>query len=88
MSKKSAGDRYDERRIVLLETEKSLAQGNSRGLFETVILFPRPYDQAMAHLSFHRIHKQLSTWSDTVCSGPSTRTRTSTTGAEGPVQRR
>jgi radical SAM superfamily enzyme YgiQ (UPF0313 family) len=68
MSKKSAGDRYDERRLALLETEKSLAQGNSRGLFETVILFPRPYEQAMAHLSFHRIHKQLSTWSDTVCS--------------------
>jgi len=67
MSRKSAADRYDERRTALLETEKSLAQGNARGLFKTVILFPRPYERGMAHLSFHRIHRQLSTWPDTVC---------------------
>lgn len=68
MSRKSAGDRYEERRKALLSTEKSLAQGNSRGMFETVFAFPRPYNQAMAHLAFHRIHRQLSTWSDTICS--------------------
>lgn len=68
MSRKSAVDRYEERRKGLLSTEKSLSLGNSRGVFETVFAFPRPYHQAMAHLAFHRIHRQLSTWSDTLCS--------------------
>lgn len=68
MSRKSALDRYDERRRALLSAERSLSLGNSRGVFETVFAFPRPYHQAMAHLAFHRIHRQLSTWSDTVCS--------------------
>jgi len=68
MSRKSAGDRYEERRKALLSTEKSLALGNSRGMFEAVFAFPRLYNQAMAHLAFHRIHNQLSNWSDTVCS--------------------
>lgn len=68
MSRKSAGDRYEERRKNHLSAEESLIRRNDRGIFETVLAFPRLYHQAMAHLAFHRLHRQLSTWSDTQCS--------------------
>ena len=68
MSRKSAGDKYDERRCHLLEAERRLSTGNSVGVFETLVAFPREYAQAMGHLAFHRLYKQLSTWPDTVCS--------------------
>ncbi len=68
MSRKSAGDKYDERRTDLLSAEKKLLSGNSVGVFETLVVFSREYAQAMGHLAFHRLFKQLSTWPDTVCS--------------------
>lgn len=67
MSRKSAGDKYDERRCELLASERRLSSGNSVGVFETLVAFPREYAQAMGHLAFHRLYKQLSTWPDTVC---------------------
>jgi radical SAM superfamily enzyme YgiQ (UPF0313 family) len=67
MSRKSAGDKYDERRLQLLTAEKKLSSGNSEGVFETLVAFPREYAQAMGHLAFHRLYKQLSTWPDTLC---------------------
>ena len=67
MSRKSAGDKYDERRCQLLDAERRLSTGNSVGIFETLVAFPREYAQAMGHLAFHRLYKQLSTWPDTVC---------------------
>ncbi|MCD4706309.1 MAG: radical SAM protein [Candidatus Sabulitectum sp.] len=67
MSRKSAGDKYDERRCELLAAERRLSTGNSVGVFETLIAFPREYAQAMGHLAFHRLYKQLSTWPDTLC---------------------
>jgi radical SAM superfamily enzyme YgiQ (UPF0313 family) len=67
MSRKSAGDKYDERRCQILESERRLSSGNSVGVFETLVAFPREYSQAMGHLAFHRLYKQLSTWPDTVC---------------------
>lgn len=67
MSRKSAGDKYDERRCQLLAGERRLSAGNSVGVFETLVAFPREYAQAMGHLAFHRLYKQLSTWPDTVC---------------------
>jgi len=68
MSRKSAGDKYDERRSQLLTAERRLSSGNSEGVFETLVAFPREYAQAMGHLAFHRLYKQLSTWPDTLCS--------------------
>jgi radical SAM superfamily enzyme YgiQ (UPF0313 family) len=67
MSRKSAGDKYEERRRQLLSAERRLSAGNSEGVFETVVSFPREYPQAMGHLAFHRLYKQLSTWPDTLC---------------------
>ncbi|MCK5132995.1 MAG: hypothetical protein KAR40_12680 [Candidatus Sabulitectum sp.] len=67
MSRKSAGDKYDERRCQLLAAERRLSTGNSVGVFETLVAFPREYAQAMGHLAFHRLYKQLSTWPDTIC---------------------
>ncbi len=67
MSRKSAGDKYDERRCELLAAERRLSTGNSVGVFETLVAFPREYAQAMGHLAFHRLYKQLSTWPDTLC---------------------
>jgi len=67
MSRKSAGAKYDERRCQLLEAERRLSSPNSVGVFETLVAFPREYTQAMGHLAFHRLYKQLSTWPDTVC---------------------
>ncbi|MCK5787112.1 MAG: hypothetical protein KAH54_11225 [Candidatus Sabulitectum sp.] len=67
MSRKSAGDKYDERRCELLTAERRLSAGNSVGVFETLVAFPREYAQAMGHLAFHRLYKQLSTWPDTLC---------------------
>ncbi|HPJ28822.1 MAG TPA: radical SAM protein [Candidatus Sabulitectum sp.] len=67
MSRKSASDKYEERRCELLDAERRLSSGNSEGVFETLVAFPREYSQAMGHLAFHRLYKQLSTWPDTVC---------------------
>lgn len=67
MSRKSASDKYEERRCQLLDAERRLSYGNSEGVFETLLAFPREYPQAMGQLSFHRLYKQLSTWPDTVC---------------------
>ncbi|PIE51622.1 hypothetical protein CSA37_10420 [Candidatus Fermentibacteria bacterium] len=67
MSRKSASDKYEERRCQLVNAEQRLSSGNSEGVFETLAAFPREYSQAMGHLGFHRLYKQLSTWPDTVC---------------------
>ncbi len=67
MSRKSASDKYEERRCQLLDAERRLSSGNSEGVFETLVAFPREYPQAMGHLGFHRLYKQLSTWPDTLC---------------------
>ncbi len=67
MSRKSASDKYEERRCELLDAERRLSYGNSEGVFETLVAFPREYAQAMGHLAFHRLYKQLSTWPDTMC---------------------
>lgn len=67
MSRKSASDKYEERRCELLDAERRLSSGNSEGVFETLVAFPREYSQAMGHLAFHRLYKQLSTWPDTMC---------------------
>ncbi|MCK5841432.1 MAG: hypothetical protein KAH31_04645 [Candidatus Sabulitectum sp.] len=67
MSRKSAGNKYDERRCQLLAAERRLSSGNSIGVFETLVAFPREYAEAMGHLAFHRLYKQLSTWPDTIC---------------------
>lgn len=67
MSRKSAGDKYEDRRCELLDSERRLSSGNSEGVFETLVAFPREYSNAMGHLAFHRLYKQLSTWPDTMC---------------------
>ncbi len=67
MSRKSAGEKYDERRCELLAAERRLSSSNSEGIFETLVAFPREYSKAMGHLAFHQLYKLLSTWPDTIC---------------------
>jgi len=67
VSRLPAADRYDERRVSLLESEVRLKPRNSRGVFETVLAYPSAYSVGMSSLGYQQVLLQLGSWPDTVC---------------------
>ena len=67
MSRRSAPDRYNERRLSRLGAEKQILKVNREGVFETVVASPSEYCVGMSLLDYHVILRQLSTWPDTIC---------------------
>ena len=67
MSRRSASERYNRRRLEMLDGERKTLETNARGVFETVLATPVRYCVGMSMLEFHIILRQLATWPDTLC---------------------
>ena len=67
MSRGSAEQKYDQRRMALLKKEECLQRRNEEGVFETVLASPKPYNRGMASIEYQSILSHLSRWPDTRC---------------------
>ncbi len=67
MSRRPASDRYEKRRLEVLEAEERVLPEQPSGIFDIVLASPGSYASAMSSLRYQSAYHQLSAWPETNC---------------------